>query len=136
MFPDVYGFRWTAGHLIFLAVFFTVALAIVGTALAALRNAARDLRTGKAARICWRADFAELPAAERRCRHELAGRVESRTCPHAFDCGRCPDDARFAQRPSPVQAHTFGLNYPADRFYHRGHTWVKPESDGTLTVGL
>jgi glycine cleavage system H lipoate-binding protein len=25
---------------------------------------------------------------------------------------------------------------PLDRYYHRGHTWVKPEADGTLTVGL
>ncbi|MBZ5682423.1 MAG: glycine cleavage system protein H [Acidobacteriia bacterium] len=29
-----------------------------------------------------------------------------------------------------------GLNYPADRFYHRGHTWVRLEADGTLTIGL
>jgi glycine cleavage system H protein len=30
----------------------------------------------------------------------------------------------------------FGLAYPADRLYHRGHTWVREESDGTLTIGL
>ena len=24
----------------------------------------------------------------------------------------------------------------SDRYYHRGHTWVKPEEDGTVTVGL
>ncbi len=25
---------------------------------------------------------------------------------------------------------------PLDRFYHRGHTWAKPETDGTITIGL
>jgi glycine cleavage system H protein len=30
----------------------------------------------------------------------------------------------------------FGLNFPADRLYHRGHTWVRKENDGTLAVGL
>jgi hypothetical protein len=25
---------------------------------------------------------------------------------------------------------------PADRLYHRGHTWARPEPDGTMSVGL
>jgi hypothetical protein len=25
---------------------------------------------------------------------------------------------------------------PPERYYHRGHTWVQPEPDGTATVGL
>ena len=29
-----------------------------------------------------------------------------------------------------------GLEFPADRLYHRGHTWVHQENDGTLTIGL
>jgi len=33
-------------------------------------------------------------------------------------------------------AHDLGLHYPDDRLYHRGHTWVKKEDDGTLTIGL
>jgi hypothetical protein len=28
------------------------------------------------------------------------------------------------------------MSFPADRFYHRGHTWVRPEADGTVTIGL
>ena len=28
------------------------------------------------------------------------------------------------------------MSFPADRFYHRGHTWAHPEADGTVTIGL
>ena len=30
----------------------------------------------------------------------------------------------------------FGMSFPLDRMYHRGHTWARPEADGTVTVGL
>lgn len=30
----------------------------------------------------------------------------------------------------------FGLRYPNHRYYHRGHTWVAPQPDGTLLIGL
>ena len=30
----------------------------------------------------------------------------------------------------------FGLRYPDFRYYHRGHTWVAVQPDGTLLVGL
>ncbi|HQT92517.1 MAG TPA: hypothetical protein PL001_10885, partial [Candidatus Kryptobacter bacterium] len=33
-------------------------------------------------------------------------------------------------------APVYGLDMPADRLYHRGHTWVRKESDGTLAIGL
>lgn len=33
-------------------------------------------------------------------------------------------------------ATDLGLDYPADRFYHRGHTWAKPAEDGTFAIGL
>lgn len=32
--------------------------------------------------------------------------------------------------------HDLGLDYSDDRFYHRGHTWVQPQEDGTVLVGL
>jgi hypothetical protein len=136
MFPGVDGFHWGVGHVVFLAAFFAVMLTILATVAAAIGGSAHEFRSGRAARICWQADFAELPESERRCRHELAGRVESRTCPNAFDCRQCPDYARFAALRASAEPRYFGLNYSDDRFYHRGHTWVRPEADGLLTVGL
>src|SRR5689334_12190180 len=41
MFPGVDGFHWTAGHLIFLGVFFSVVIVIAGTVLTASIRAGR-----------------------------------------------------------------------------------------------
>jgi hypothetical protein len=136
MFPGIDGFHWTAGHVIFLSLFFAVALTILVTVASAAWRTARDLRTHAATGLCWKSDFAELPESDRRCRHELAGRVISRTCDNAFDCRSCAKYSQFAVLPATGQAQSLGLDYPVDRYYHRGHTWVQPADDGTVTIGL
>jgi len=136
MFPGVDGFHWTAGHIIFLCLFFAVVVTIVMTVIAAAMRSAEDFRNHRVSDLCWHADFAELPAADRRCRHELAGRVISRMCDNSFDCRHCEKYPEFAVLPARGIAHDLGLQYANDRFYHRGHTWVKPEQDGTVTIGL
>ena len=136
MFPGVDGFHWTVGHVIFISLFIAVAFTIVGTVLRALIHSARALSGHRAIEFCWRANFAELPVAERRCRHELAGRVISRTCDHEFDCRGCENYPHFAVLPATGHTQDLGLDYPADRLYHRGHTWLKPQDDGTVTIGL
>jgi glycine cleavage system H lipoate-binding protein len=136
MFPGVDGFHWTAGHVVFLCLFFAVALTILITVSSAALRTAKDLRDHKAIDLCWRADFAELPEADRRCRHELAGRVISRTCDNQFDCRHCENYSHFAVLPATGYAPGLGLDYPNDRLYYRGHTWVKAEQDGTVSIGL
>src|SRR5208337_1725193 len=135
MFPGVDGFRWTLGHILFLSLFFAVALTILVTVVSAVWRTVRDFRTNRAIELCWKSDFAQLPETERRCRHELAGRVMSRTCDNAFDCRQCSNYSQFAVQSARGIVHDLGINYSKDRFYHRGHTWVKPEEDGTLTIG-
>lgn len=134
MFPGIDGFHWSFGHVLFLTIFFVVLVTIASTVLAAILRSRRDL--GKVESLRWRAEFEELPETDRCCRHQLAGRVAHRVCPHAFECGRCPDYVRFAALPAQASEETFGLDYPAGRLYHRGHTWVEPQDDGTVTVGL
>ena len=136
MFPGVDGFHWSFGHVLFLGLFFAVALTICGTVARAVWTSLRDFRTRRAASICWNLEFADLPEAERRCRHELAGRVAERTCPNAFDCRNCSEYEKFAWLKTAAPAGTFGLDYPPGRLYHRGHTWVEPQADGTWTIGL
>jgi len=136
MFPGIDGFHFTFGHILFLSLFFAVALTIFFTVAAAIRRTVRDFRTHHAADLCWHADFAELPERDRRCRHELAGRVISRTCDNAFDCRCCEKYSQFAVLPATGNVHSLGLEIPTNRYYHRGHTWVKPDDDGTVTVGL
>jgi glycine cleavage system H lipoate-binding protein len=136
MFPGIDGFHWTAGHVVFLSLFFAVVVTIVATVVSAAWRTAHAVRTKQAIELCWKSDFAELPESDRRCRHELAGRVLSRTCDNAFDCRHCSKYSQFAVLPATGLAPDLGLNYSEDRLYHRGHTWVKPASDGTLTIGL
>jgi len=136
MFPGIDGFHWTVGHVIFLSLFFAVVVTIATTVLSAVWRTARDFRTNQASEFCWKSTFAELPESDRRCRHELAGRVLSRTCDNAFDCRHCTKYSQFAVLPPSAPVHALGLDYSKDRFYHRGHTWVQPEQDGTVTIGL
>ena len=136
MFPGIDGFHWTVAHVVFLSLFFTVVVIILTTVVSAVWRTTRDLSTHRAFELCWQSDFAELLESDRRCRHELAGRVISRTCDNAFDCRHCAKYSQFAVLPAIGFATDLGLNYSDDRFYHRGHTWVKPTEDGTLTIGL
>lgn len=136
MFPGIDGFHWTFGHILFLSLFFAVALTIFTTVASAVVRTARDFRSHKAIDFCWHSDFTELPVADRRCRHDLAGRVISRTCDNAFDCRRCEKYSQFAVLPATGNFNSLGLDYPEDRYYHRGHTWVKMEPDGMVSIGL
>jgi glycine cleavage system H protein len=136
MFPGINGFHWTPGHIIFLALFFGVVLTLLVTVARAALRSVRDFRHGRAGQLCWQLEFADLPAGERRCRHEIAGRIPERACSNAFDCRECGQYEQIAAIPAQASAGTCGLDYPADRLYHRGHTWVRPEADGTYTVGL
>ena len=38
--------------------------------------------------------------------------------------------------PATGLTNDLGLDYPGDRLYHRGHTWVKLEEDGMVSIGL
>lgn len=141
MFPGIYGFAWDAGHIIFLGIFYVVLMVVFATIAVAMRRAIRDSRTSRAEALRWHADFEDLPERWRRCRHELAGEIENRTCPNAFDCRHCVEHPLFVSarngRPLPEgEPRVAGFEVPGDRLYHRGHTWVRPDPEGLLTVGL
>jgi glycine cleavage system H lipoate-binding protein len=44
--------------------------------------------------------------------------------------------AESAPSALPLVDMRFGFPLLLDRYYHRGHTWAKPEEDGTVSVGL
>lgn len=144
MFPGIYEFRWETGHLLFLGVFYAVVLLLLCTLTVAVWRSFRDLREGRTERIRWEEDFHNLPASSRVCRHRLTGEIGDRTCPHGFDCRKCSTHKALLSRPHsplpvldrPDDEEGFGFRMPTDRFYHRGHTWVRPEEDGTVTIGL
>ena len=128
-------------RIVFLGAFYSVAATIGATLLCALMRSRRALARNEAGSIRWHSDFGDLPADARACRHALTGEMPGRICPNAFDCRACARHAQFvAHAPTPPATDSedeiFGMSFPLDRLYHRGHTWVKPQPDGTVCIGL
>jgi glycine cleavage system H lipoate-binding protein len=142
MFPWVYEFHWSPYHIIFLGIFFTVVLVIASTVGMAVWRSYRSFKLRKAEAIQWEAEFEDLPEVARVCRHELTGEVKHRTCHNGLDCRTCATHPDFLAaynpeaQPTPFDNTVQGFAMPLDRRYHRGHTWVKKEDDGTCTIGL
>jgi glycine cleavage system H lipoate-binding protein len=140
VFPGIYDFRWDAGHFIFLGIFYSVLAIVLTTMAIALRRALGQFRSERVDALRWHADFDDLPSSVRRCRHELTGEIATRECPNGFDCRHCEKHPEFlAARTAPLASGeplVAGFAVPEDRLYHRGHTWVRPELDGTFTIGL
>ena len=141
MLPWNYGFRLDAGHIIFLGAFYTVLVVVATTVISAALRSRRSLRANEGSKIRWHADFEDLPARDRVCRHVLTGEFKRRECPNSFDCRLCETHGKWIER-HPVEIgedgdeDLFGMDFPLDRYYHRGHTWARPEKDGTVTIGL
>jgi hypothetical protein len=132
-------------HYIFFGALYTVIVVVATTLAAALLRSRRALAGQASAsrvdRIRWNSEFHDLPARDRVCRHVLTGEFKSRECPHAFDCRECETHAKLIEkhplRPAgEAEEDLFGMAFPLDRLYHRGHTWAHLEPDGTMTVGL
>ena len=142
MFPWVYGFTWSAANIIFLGIFFTV-VAIVGTTFVfSILRTMKAMKDNQVETIRWNADFHDLPAQLRTCRHQFTGEFKQRTCELGFDCRRCETHAKLVSQHSKntdaieLPLHTYGFTIPTDRLYHRGHTWIKGDSTGMYFVGL
>lgn len=125
MLPNVYGWSWSAGHVIFVSVFFLVALTVAVSVLVAMWRSRRTIASGQSDTVRWQEEFHDLPEQARTCRHELTGEFPHRTCDRGFDCRSCATHASLAKACE-----------DGDRLYHRGHTWVEQNADGTFTVGL
>ena len=99
------------------------------------------MRTQRTEQIRWHSDFEDLLSRDRVCRHVLTGEFQQRECPNAFDCRNCETHGKLIARrpvamPAEHEEEICGMTFPLDRLYHRGHTWVHREPDGTVTIGL
>jgi hypothetical protein len=122
-------------ELIFKGIFLTVAGVVGLTVLFAIWCSRRPRR--QEAHLRWHSDFHDLPASDRRCRHELTGELSSRECPNAFDCRECLVHPKLKQATAGgSEEEVYGMAFPRDRYNQRGHTWVRLEGDGAVTVGL
>ncbi|MFA5832925.1 MAG: hypothetical protein WDA22_05535 [Bacteroidota bacterium] len=139
MVPWVYEFHWTVFHITFLLVFFTIFVTIVSTVILAMRRTQQAEQLHRMEAIQWHSDFEDLSPAMKVCRHELSGDVQHRTCDHQFDCRSCKVHPVLAARKTKapmLQFESYGFTMPPYRLYHRGHTWVQEEKDGTYKIGI
>lgn len=144
MLPWNYGIHLNLGTVIFLGAFYTVLVIIATTLISAVLRSRRALSGGQTQAVRWDSDFHDLAEEERLCRHVITGELQSRVCPNGFDCRECEVHAGFIEKKAeseekeeqPTEETIFGMKFPADRLYHRGHTWVHQEPNGMLTVGL
>jgi len=139
MLPWVYEFHWTAFHITFLLIFFTVFTVVVSTVLLAMRRTHLAEKSQKTDSIQWHVDFEDLSPALKVCRHELNGDLKHRQCDHEFDCRSCKVHPLLMERQTKtpmLQFEVYGFTMPPYRLYHRGHTWVQQENDGTFKIGI
>jgi glycine cleavage system H lipoate-binding protein len=142
VFPWIYGFHWTPMHIAFLTIFGCVVIVVAATVVIAVRRTRRSLSQQSVEKLQWMSDVKALPLFARACRHQMPVETPSRTCHQEFECRKCATHSLFLAKQSPELApettdqSLYGLAMPLDRYYHRGHTWVKPEDDGCYTVGL
>jgi len=140
MFPWLYETHTTAATVIFLLAFYSVLITILTTVGLAVLRSAKDLRAHRLTEVRWLSEFEELSEEDRICRHVFAGSRVSGSCQTGFECTSCGLHAKLQAHPqlrlsSPNQ-RILGMRYPGDRFYHRGHAWLRYESDGSVLVGL
>jgi glycine cleavage system H protein len=122
-------------YYIFMGAFSMVLTVVATTLLFALWRSRMPRR--QEAQLRWHSDFHDLPTQDRVCRHVLTGELRRRECPNAFDCRMCQTHPKLKQAAvGGDEEDVFGMAFPRDRYYHRGHTWTKPEADGSVTVGL
>lgn len=142
MFPNVYGFRWEVGYIIFLAIFFAVVTVIAVNVVRAFLKARNDKKAGHIDHIRWHTEFEDLPALARTCRHVFTGDFKERYCVRGFDCGTCEVHNALIQRavanePSEAAAvKVAGIPIEPDALYHRGHTVVRPQPDGAVRIEM
>jgi glycine cleavage system H lipoate-binding protein len=65
------------------------------------------------------------------CLWMSAGLLSYKLCDRGFDCDRCPLHAALRGVPLAVETRRRADDFPDDRLYSSGHTWLKPSgSDG------
>ena len=87
--------RGTLPHVLFFGALYSVVATIAATLAVAAARSARDARRGLSGSLVWHADFEDLPASVRACRHQLTGEAPGRLCESGFDCRGCREHRDF-----------------------------------------
>lgn len=93
--------------------------------------------------VFWKDKLRERPSWKQPCIHAMKGRIDFRACTNAYHCGDCEFDQFFQDQFAvhavmrPIDLMTVkGVDIPQGYYLHPGHTWLKPEENGDVRVGL
>jgi len=107
------------------------------------RESGATLTGRSGAFIFWQDKLNKQPLSRRPCIHHMKGRIDFKTCPKAYHCIDCEFD-QFFQDQFKVYARVEQVNFsavrgfslPAGYYLASGHTWIKLEGDGIVTMGI
>ncbi|MCG8634389.1 MAG: glycine cleavage system protein H [Desulfobacterales bacterium] len=104
-------------------------------------NAPVRRRSGKF--VFWQDRLNRLPRAKRPCIHHMKGRIDFKVCPKAYHCIDCEFDQFFQdQFKVYTRVEQVGFNdvrgfaLPAGYYLASGHTWIKIEGSGMVSIGI
>lgn len=101
-------------------------------------------QSGRRGRVVfWRDKMKGLPPSRQPCIHHMKGRIDFRSCTHAYRCNDCDFDQYFQDQYSvyadirPVHVmEVEGIRVPQGYYLHNGHTWAKLEEGGSVRIGM
>ncbi len=119
----------------------------------AMRRVARDngrlrqqgkIPAGKSGKIVfWKDRLRELPSWKQPCLHSMKGRIDFRSCTHAYSCGDCEFDQYFYDQYTvhavvkPIDVlNVDGFKIPQGFYLHEGHCWLCIEDGSNVRIGI
>ena len=119
----------------------------------ALRRACREndqlraqgiSRPGKKGKlIFWKDKLKKRTQSKRPCIHSMKRRIDFKACHREYNCLNCEFDQYFNDQykvytvVKPVDlVDVNGVHMPKGYYLHKGHAWVKIESDNEVRIGL
>jgi len=90
----------------------------------------------------WIDKMMQLPASMRKCRYMITKEVDRKICPNSYECGNCSYDRIMQERlqaealPVNARSREAGFELADEFYYHKGHTWARPEYGGRVRIGI
>ncbi len=122
---------------------FDQAMARVCRSNQAARESGESLTKRSGDFVFWQDKLNKQPLSRRPCIHHMKGRIDFKACPKAYHCIDCEFD-QFFQDQFKVYARVEqidfcdirGFSLPAGYYLGSGHTWIKLEGNGMVTMGI
>lgn len=93
--------------------------------------------------VFWKDKLRKRPQVKRPCIHSMKRRIDFKACHREYNCLNCEFDQYFNDQykvytvVKPIDlVDVNGVRMPKGYYLHKGHAWVKIESDNEVRIGL